>query len=135
MEEKIGHVCMRVEIIERMQNDIDSLREETKEVSRLTTILEQTIEEQKEQRVTLKQCTETLVSVALFINEQKDSLRKMNDKIEKLDKKFEEKIIEDIKKYSFDILGFFKNAIPYVITAGIFYGIYHMSDIIKFLFK
>jgi ABC-type transporter Mla subunit MlaD len=136
------HVCIKADMIEMIKQDIETLKENNQEIIRLTTILEMQVEQSKERDKHIRQLSETLIVVSGYISEQKETLKKINEKMDshetklmEIDRKFESQAIEQLQRYSFNIVDFFKKIVPYLIGMGVLYAILNVNNIIKVLFK
>jgi predicted nucleic acid-binding Zn-ribbon protein len=76
------HVCIKADMIEMIKQDIETLKENNQEIIRLTTILEMQVEQSKERDKHIRQLSETLIVVSGYISEQKETLKKINEKMD-----------------------------------------------------
>lgn len=137
-----SHVCLKSDMLEMIKKDIEMLKDSNDKIVRLTTILELQVDQSKERDKYIKQLSETLITVTAYISEQKDTLKKIEekmdmqeDKLMEIDIKFERQALEQLEKYSFNVLELVKGVVPYLIGMGALYVIYNIKDILALALK
>lgn len=134
------HKCAKAEVLEIMQKQIQTLDEQQRDLIRFTAIIEQQVETNREQTQSLCKLSETMVSISEVMKEQKEALKNINDKLDlhenklsQIDIKFERQALENLQRYSFNIMEFIQKVVPYLVGVGVLYGILNIKDLSKLI--
>jgi hypothetical protein len=125
-----------------IQKQIIRLEEQQKDFIKISGLIENQSEINKEQTKTLTKLSETMIIISEAIKEQRETLKKIDEKteqhdekLEALDIKFIQQKLENEVKNSFNIVELIKKALPYLFVAGIVYLLSNANAIFSFLSK
>jgi CII-binding regulator of phage lambda lysogenization HflD len=128
----MAHECIKQDLFQAIQKDIDNLNSLTYIVTELKTIVEMLTKSNSKHEDILDKQSQVLTKLTENVSQQTELVQKLNDKIDNLDNKIIQQSISDLKNNSMSFQEIFKmvieKAMPPIIIAGLTYLVLQITN-------
>lgn len=128
----MAHECIKHDLFQQIQKDLDNLNSLTYIVTELKTIVEMLTKSNSKHEDILDKQSLVLTKLNENVSQQTELVQKLNDKIDNLDNKIIQQSISDLKANSMTFADMFKivieKALPPIIIAGLTYLVLQITN-------
>lgn len=128
----MAHECIKQDLFQSIQKDLDNLSSLAYIVTELKTIVEMLTKSNTKHEDILDKQSQVLVKLTANVSQQTELVQKLNDKIDNLDNKIIQQNISDLKNNSLSFQDIFKmvieKAMPPIIIAGLTYLVLQITN-------
>lgn len=128
----MAHECLKQDLFQQIQKDLDNLNSLTYIVTELKTIVEMLTKSNSKHEDILDKQSLVLTKLNENVSQQTELVQKLNDKIDNLDNKIIQQSISDLKANSMTFAEMFKmvieKALPPIIIAGLTYLVLQITQ-------